>query len=117
METMARNEEDIATLAKHQEIIDDIGAPTVGAEIQAIRIADAVLITAPMEILAETGMKIKQESPHEHTFIAAICNGYLHYAPPASYYPRGGYEVTECLLAPEWESIFETAVKELLLQL
>ena len=117
METMARNEEDIATLAKHQEIIDDIGAPTVSAEIQAIRIADAVLITAPMEILAETGMKIKQESPHEHTFIAAICNGYLHYAPPASYYPRGGYEVTECLLAPEWESIFETAVKELLTQL
>lgn len=116
MEAMARNEEDIATLEKQQEIIDDIGAPTVPAEIQVIRIAESVLITAPMEILAETGLKIKKESPHKYTFIAAISNGYLHYAPPASYYPRGGYEVTECLLAPEWEEIFETAVGELLTQ-
>ena len=114
METMARNEENIATLEKHQEVIDDIGTPTVPAEIQVIRIADSVWITAPMEVLAETGLKIKKESPHEHTFIAAISNGYLHYAPPASYYPRGGYEVTECLLAPEWEEIFETAVRGLL---
>ena len=96
------------------QVIDDIGTPTVPAEIQVIRIADSVWITAPMEVLAETGLKIKKESPHEHTFIAAISNGYLHYAPPASYYPRGGYEVTECLLAPEWEEIFETAVRGLL---
>jgi hypothetical protein len=116
MEKMARNEENIATLAKHQEIIDDIGAATVGLEIQAIRIADSVFVTAPMEILAETGLKIKQTSPHDHTLIAAICNGYLHYSPPASYYPRGGYEVTECLLAPEWEAIFDATVKELLAQ-
>ena len=116
METMARNAEDIATLQKHQEVIDDIGAPTVTAEIQAIRIADCVLITAPMEVLAETGLKLKRESPHKHTFIASISNGYLHYAPPASYYPRGGYEVTECLLAPEWEAIFDAAVRDLLAQ-
>ncbi|MBN1674898.1 MAG: hypothetical protein JXR37_27890 [Kiritimatiellae bacterium] len=48
---------------------------------------------------------------HPHTFVGAFSNGYLHYGPPADHYDRGGYEVTECLLAPDWQRIFErTAV-------
>ena len=117
MEWMARNEEKIATLQKHQEIIEELGTPTVPAEIQGIRIGDCALITGPMEMLCEVGLNVKNISPFEHTYIASLSNGYLHYSPPASYYPRGGYEVTECLLAPEWEAIFEAAVKELFEQL
>lgn len=30
--------------------------------------------------------------------------------------PRGGYELTECLLSPKWEAILDTTVKELLAQ-
>jgi len=114
MERMARNEEKIATLARHQEVIDVLGASTVPAEVQGIRIGDSVIITAPMEVLAETGLKLKAASPFRHTFVASDTNGYLHYAPPASYYPRGGYEVTECLLAPEWEATFHNAVTGIL---
>lgn len=117
MEKMARNEEKIATLQKHQEVIEEIGTPTVPAEIQGIKIGDCVLITCPMEVLAEVGLNVKKASPYEHTYIASLSNGYLHYSPPASYYPRGGYEVTECLLAPEWEQMFERTVKEILAQL
>ena len=114
MERMARNEEKIATLERHREIIDEIGSSTVPAEIQGIRIGECLFITAPMEILSEIGFKIKKNSPAKRTYIVSISNGYLHYAPPASYYPRGGYEVTECLLAPEWEAVFEKTVSEIL---
>jgi hypothetical protein len=117
MEKMARNEEKIATLAKHQEIIDELGTATVPAEIQGIKIGESVIISAPMEILAEIGLNVKKASPFKHTYIASIANGYLHYSPPASYYPHGGYEVTECLLAPEWESIFEQTVQKIFKQL
>jgi hypothetical protein len=70
-----------------------------------------------MEVLAEIGFNVKKASPFKHTYVVSLSNGYLHYAPPASYYPRGGYEVTECLLAPEWEEIFQRAVEEIFAQL
>ena len=117
MELMAINDLEIATLKKHQEVIDEIGTPTVQAEIKGIRIGECVLIVAPMEVLAETGLNVKKASPFKHTYIASISNGYLHYSPPASYYDRGGYEVTECLLAPEWEKIFEKTVNEIFKEL
>jgi hypothetical protein len=117
MEKMARNEEKIATLIKHQEIIDELGTATVPAEIQGIRIGDSVFITAPMEVLCEVGLNVKKASPFKHTYIASIANGYLHYSPPASYYPGGGYEVTECLLAPEWEASFYAGVQDVFAQL
>lgn len=46
--------------------------------------------------------------------MAAFSNGYLHYGAPAEYYDKGGYEVTECLLAPEWQAIYEAKAIELL---
>ena len=113
MERMASLEEDIATLQKHQEVIDSLGQAEVEAEFKAIQIGGSVFITAPMELLTETGLKVKDESPYERTFVVSLSNGYLHYAPPASYYPRGGYEVTECLLDPAWEGVFHQVVQDL----
>ena len=110
MESMARNEEKIATLLRQQEVIDAMGTTEVSAEVQGIRIGESVMITAPMEVLVETGLNVKRQSPFKNTSVASNANGYFHYAPPASYYSRGGYESTECLLAPEWEAIFEGAV-------
>lgn len=114
MERMARNEEKIATLLRHEEIINTLGTDKLSAEIQGIRIGDCVLITAPMEVLSETGLQLKRISPFPHTLIASNTNGYFHYAPPASYYARGGYESTECLLAPEWEVAYFDAVERIL---
>ncbi|MFA5646543.1 MAG: hypothetical protein WDA18_09390 [Candidatus Ratteibacteria bacterium] len=117
MEEMTRNELKISMLKKHQEIIEEIGSSTINAEITGIRIGDCLLITAPMEILTEVGLHVKKMSPFPHTFVISLANGYLHYAAPASYYPRGGYEVTECLLSPEWEELFYNTVQELFEQL
>lgn len=113
MERMARNEEKIATMVKQQEVIDRIGGSQISAEIQGIKIGEAVFITAPMEVLAETGLKLKKSSPFPRTFVISNSNGYLHYAPPADYYSRGGYESTESLLAPEWEKIFDEVVSRI----
>ena len=60
-----------------------------------------------------TGLKLKKTSPFDRTYVVSLANGYLHYAPPASYYPRHGYEATECLLAPEWEKAFEGVVQDI----
>ena len=117
MEQISRNEFKRQTLQKHREIIDTLGTKTVSAEIQGIKIGECVLIAAPMEVLTEVGFNVKKNSPFRHTYIASIANGYLHYSPPASYYPLGSYEATECLLAPEWEEIFYRAVRDLLGQL
>jgi hypothetical protein len=117
MEEMTRNELKISMLKKHQEVITDIGAPTIPAEIRALKIGDCVLIAEPMEMLTEVGLNVKQMSPFPHTYVVSLANGYMHYAPPASYYPRGGYEVNECLLAPEWEEVFYSAVRALFAEL
>jgi hypothetical protein len=49
--------------------------------------------------------------------MAAFSNGYMHYGAPADAYNRGGYEVTECLLAPEWQRIYEKKANEVIRKL
>lgn len=117
MEKLARIEDQIATLQKHQAINDAAEGPVITAEVQGIRIGDCILITAPIEVLVEVGLNVKRVSPYAHTFMAAFSNGYMHYGPPASYYDLGGYEVTECLLAPEWQSLYEAKAQEVIRRL
>jgi len=117
MEQLARIQDRIATFERHRAINDESGGPTVSAEVQGIRIGNCVLITSTTEVLTEVALNIKKASPYEHTFIAAFSNGYIHYGPPASDYDRGGYEVTECLLAPEWEAIYLEKVHAIICRL
>lgn len=114
MERLTRIRENVATLQKHQALNAESGESTIRAEIQTLRIGSFVLVTAPIEVLTEVALNIKQASPHPYTFVAGFTNGYLHYGPPAADYDKGGYEVTECLLAPEWQGVFERNVKETL---
>ncbi len=114
MEKLARIEDKIETLKKHKSIVAELGGSTISAEIIGIRIGSGMIISSPAELLAEIGLKIKQISPYKHTFTSAFSNGYLHYGAPASYYEKGGYEVTECLLAPEWEKVYLSKVVEII---
>lgn len=113
MEKLSRIEDKIATLLLHKAINDKAMTKTIDTEIQGIKLGDCVLVTAPVEMLTEAGLNLKQASPYPHTFIAAYSNGYMHYAPPAADYDKGGYEVTECFLAPEWQQIFEQKVQDI----
>jgi hypothetical protein len=114
MEKLARIQDKIATLEKHQKINEESGEENIDMEIQAIKIGDCVIVSSPVELLTEIGLNIKKYSPYKHTFVAAYSNGYVHYGAPAADYDKGGYEVTECLLAPEWQEIFETKTKKLI---
>ncbi len=114
MEQLARIQSDMGTLRVHQARNDAAGEETIEAEVQGIRIGDCVLITSPAEVLTEVGLNVKKASPHAHTFVAAFSNGYVHYGAPASDYSMGGYEVTECLLAPEWQQVYEEAAARVL---
>ncbi|OHB58350.1 MAG: hypothetical protein A2Y07_08565 [Planctomycetes bacterium GWF2_50_10] len=114
MEKLTKIQDDIATLEKHQAINNEAGEPTISAEIQGIKIGDCILITSPAEVLVEIGLNVKKASPYKHTFMAAYSNGYMHYGAPESYYDKGGYEVIECLLAPQWQELYEKKASEII---
>jgi len=99
---------------RHQAINAESGESTIAAEIQILRIAECVLVGAPLEVLTEVSLNLKKASPFKQTFLAAFSNGYMHYGPPVGDYAKGGYEVIECFLAPEWQEVFEQTVGELL---
>lgn len=114
MEKLARITDQIMTLQRHKKINDESGSDVITAEILAIRIGECTIITAPIELLTETGLKIKELSRCRHTMIAAFTNGYMHYGPPADSYGSGDYETTECFLSPEWEQLYLNKVKAMI---
>jgi hypothetical protein len=114
MEKLARIEDEIATFERHRKINEEANSETASAEVAGLKIGDCIFVTAPIEILTEVALNIKADSPYENTFIAAFTNGYMHYGPPAADYDKGGYEVTECFLAPQWQEIYESKVQEIL---
>lgn len=116
MERLSAIQDELATFARHEDINRNAG-DTITAEIQGLRIGDFALVSAPIEVLTEVGLRVKATSPLPHTFLAAFSNGYMHYGPPAEAYDKGGYEVIECFLAPEWQEIFEKKAAAILRRL
>ncbi len=116
MEELTRLQENLALLRKHQA--ENLAAPkrTIDAEILGVRIGDFVLVTFPGEASVEIGLNIKKASTHELTFIAGCTNGYLYYAPTAEQLanPGAAQEDSDCLLAPEWQRLYEDHVAGLL---
>jgi hypothetical protein len=64
----------------------------VPAPLQAFRIGDLGIVTFPLEVFAETGLEIKQQSPFAKTFTLSLANSYLGYLPSVEQHRRGGYE-------------------------
>jgi hypothetical protein len=119
MEQLTRLQTNLALLRKHQASLVDSGKPTVDVEVAAVRIGDFVLVTFPGELTVRIGLAIKQASPHPHTFVAGYTNGYIYYAPTAEQLrnPGAAQEDCDCILAPQWQALYENKVAELLKQL
>ncbi|MFA7065909.1 MAG: hypothetical protein WC199_03915 [Dysgonamonadaceae bacterium] len=117
MEKLTHIQEDMYWLKLREELIHRIGEKQIPIEIQGIRIGDFILITFPGEAFATVGLHIKELSPYPFTFLSAYSNGYIHYAPDKEAYEKGGYEVTNCILAPEWQDIYENEILEIIKQL
>ena len=65
---------------------------SVEGAVNAVRIGDGAIVTAPGEAFTEIGMAVKERSPATPTLYAAYTNGAVGYFPTAAAYPEGGYE-------------------------
>jgi hypothetical protein len=76
-------------------------------------------VTSPGELVVQIGLNLKKASPHENTFVAGYTNGYIYYAPTAEQLKNAGgaQEDSDCLLAPEWQQIFEDQALQMLQRL
>jgi hypothetical protein len=119
MEELTRLQTNLALLKKHQASLVASGKRTIDVELAAVRIGDFVLTTFPGELTVEIGLGVKKRSPHEHTFVAGYTNGYIYYCPTAEQLQNvgGAQEDSDCLLAPEWQQIYEDKVADVLSKL
>ena len=116
MEQLTRIQTNLALLRKHQANNTAAGKKTIDVELLGLRIGDFVLLTFPGELSVQIGLNIKNTSPHELTFVAAYSNGYIYYAPTAEQLRNvgGAQEDSDCLLAPEWQMLYEDKIAEML---
>lgn len=119
MEQLTRLQTNLALLRKHQAENVAAGQRTINVEVVGLRIGDFTLITFPGELTVRIGLNIKQKSPHPNTFVAGYTNGYIYYAPTSEQLLNvgGAQEDSDCILAPEWQSLFEAKAAELLSRL
>jgi hypothetical protein len=76
----------------------------VYAELMAIRIDQAAIITIPGEFFCDLGKRIKAEGGFETTFVVELANGCVGYLPTLEAFDGGGYEtelVRSSKLIPE----------------
>ncbi|MBL7038358.1 MAG: hypothetical protein ISR77_06985 [Pirellulaceae bacterium] len=111
MERLIRIRSNLQMMRRHAK---RTGGGSIAVEVQGIRIGDFVLVTFPGELFAEIGLRIKKQSPFEHTFVAGYTNGHLGYGPTTDAYEGQAYE--DCLtpFASEWQEIYEAKVQEII---
>ncbi|MDD4872733.1 MAG: hypothetical protein PHR77_19445 [Kiritimatiellae bacterium] len=119
MEELTRLQTNLALLKKHQAQNVAAGKKTIDVEVLGLRVGDFVLVTFPGELSVQIGMNIKKRSPHEQTFVAAYSNGYIYYTPTVEQLANvgGAQEDSDCILAPEWQQLFENKVADILKKL
>ncbi|MDZ4688664.1 MAG: hypothetical protein SH850_26625 [Planctomycetaceae bacterium] len=119
MEELTRLQTNLDLLKKHQARNVAAGKRTIDVEVAGLRLGDFVLVTFPGELTVQIGLNIKQASPHPFTFVAGYTNGYIYYSPTAEQLRNvgGAQEDSDCLLAPEWQALFEARIAEMLKKL
>ena len=119
MEALTRLQANLNLLRKHQATNQAAEKPTIGVDIMGVRIGEFVLVTFPGEPSVQVGLNIKEHSPHELTFVAGYTNGYIYYAPTAEQLGNTdtAQEDCDCLLASEWQQVYESSIAALLKKL
>lgn len=119
MEQLTRLQTNLALLRKHQADNVAAGKRTIDVEVAGLRIGDFTLITFPGELTVQIGLNLKKASPHPRTFVAGYTNGYIYYSPTSEQLQNAGgaQEDSDCILAPEWQGLFEAKAIEILKKL
>lgn len=77
------------------QVANGSAATTVTTELQALRLGDLTLVSAPGELFVELGLAIKQGAAVEQLFICGFGNDNIGYIPTPQAYLQGGYEVAD----------------------
>ncbi|MCE2527749.1 MAG: neutral/alkaline non-lysosomal ceramidase N-terminal domain-containing protein [Actinomycetia bacterium] len=75
--------------------------------LHGIRMDSVALVGFTGEPFAETGTRVREDSPLEYTHMAGYSNGVTGYVPTAEEFERGGYE-------PEWGTAFTSEAASVL---
>ncbi|MFT5465004.1 MAG: hypothetical protein ACI8UO_000090 [Verrucomicrobiales bacterium] len=115
MEELTRKQINLALLERHHERNPD-AEKTIDVEVVGLRVGDFRMVTFPGEVTVQIGLNIKGASDFEQTFVAGYTNGYIYYSPTAQQLlNRGGaQEDSDCLLAPEWQELFEAVANRVI---
>jgi hypothetical protein len=70
---------------------------------QAVRIGDTVFVTFPCEVFTEIGLKVKQQSPLENTFVFGVAGAMGGYLPTAEEFKEEGYAALISPFSPRAE--------------
>lgn len=114
MEKLSRLQYNISLVEERKAENEATKENTIDVEVQVLKIGDFVMVTFPAEASVQVGLNIKKMSPFGNTFVAGYTNGYLHYTPTSEQIGTGSYQDQSCLLAPEWQKIYEEKVIEIL---
>ncbi|QDU29084.1 Neutral/alkaline non-lysosomal ceramidase [Anatilimnocola aggregata] len=119
MEQLTRLNTNLALLNKHRAAAEAAAVQTIDVEVCALRVGDFKLLTFPGELTVEIGLGIKQSAKDPHAFVAGYTNGYIYYSPTVAQRMNKGFaqEDCDCIVAPEWQRIFESAALEMLRKL
>ena len=119
MEQLTRLQANRRLLKMHQAQTVAAGENTIDVEVVGLKIGDFALVTFPGEPSVEVGLNIKKAAPHPFTFVAGYTNGYIYYAPTEKQRRNTGFaqEDCDCLLAPEWQKLYEAKALEILQRL
>ena len=119
MEELTRLQTNLALLKKHQARNVAAGSRTLEVEILGVQIGEASLVTFPGELTVQIGLNLKQAASNPLTFVAGYTNGYIYYAPTTEQLLNvgGAQEDSDCLLAPDWQPLFESRAVEILKKL
>jgi hypothetical protein len=119
MEQLTRLQTNLNLLKMHLKQNQESALSTVNVEISGIRIGDFVMVTFGGELTVEIGLAIKKRSPAPNTFVAGYTNGYIYYLPTEKQRNNSGYaqEDCDCIVAPEWQRLFDERVDSVLKKL
>jgi neutral ceramidase len=85
---------------------DAAGRPLVRLPVRFLRVNDAVIWSAPIELFCEIAIAVRDQSPFPHTFYFGYTGGWFGYLPTKQGFLEGGYE-------PKTSPFSESAEKDL----
>lgn len=118
MEQITRLNTNLSLLKLHHDKVRQAALPTLDCELCGLRLGEFKLVTFPGELTCEVGLNIKRNTP-PGSFVAGYTNGYIHYLPTVQQRNNTGFaqEDCDCMVAPQWQRIFEESAQDLLRKL